>query len=182
MIICLSQCQQHCSGTAQVSRVVRFVRYLCQVVLIRARMKPICRIGCQPSPSSQQVFCAVLCVTVSARLVLGEVADCFEFAQYTEYSSAQLSWTNAYTQTEAYHTNVMHKNTHMHSRVHIWKLTHTFLAWKVADRMDLQVTSLSHLSQPDNVLSHWSHTSSSDNDIAKYYIPNPWTHVKTSLR
>lgn len=95
MIKCLSQCQQDCSGTEQVSRAVRFVRYLCQVVFIRAWMRPICRLGCQPSPSSQQVFCAVLCVTVSARLVLGEVADCFEFAQYTEYSSAQHSGTNA---------------------------------------------------------------------------------------
>lgn len=50
---------KRCSGTAQVSRAARFVRYLCQVVFIRARIRPICRLGCQPSPSSQQVFCAV---------------------------------------------------------------------------------------------------------------------------
>lgn len=50
---------------------------------LRARTRPICRLGCLPSPSSQQVFCAVLCVTVSARLVLGEVADCFGFTRHT---------------------------------------------------------------------------------------------------
>lgn len=81
MIKCLRQCQQRCSGTVQVSRALYFVRYLCRVVFIRARMRPICCLGCQPSPSSQQVLCTVLCVTVSAWLVLGEVADCFEFAQ-----------------------------------------------------------------------------------------------------
>ena len=54
---------------------------------LRARTRPICRLGCQPSPSSQQVFCAVLCVTVSARLVLGEVADCFGF--HPAHSSAK---------------------------------------------------------------------------------------------
>lgn len=98
MIKCLCQCQKHCNGTVRVSRVVRFVRYLCQVVFIRARMRPICCLGCQPSPSSQQVFCTVLCVTVSAWLVLGEVADCFEFAQYTEHHSAEQM---LFTHTEA---------------------------------------------------------------------------------
>lgn len=129
MIKCLSQCQQHCGGTAQVSRAVRFVRYLCQVVFIRARMRPICRLGCQPSPSSQQVFCAVLCVTVSARLVLGEVADCFEFAQYTEYSSAQ----HRSAQQMPVHTQKL--GTHMHSTCACMKaLTHAFHVRSVADR------------------------------------------------
>lgn len=87
MIKRLRQCQPRCSGTARSSGAARFVRCLCQVVFIRARMRPICCLGCQPSPSSQQVLCAVLCVTVSARLVLREVADCFEFSQC---SSTQL--------------------------------------------------------------------------------------------
>lgn len=88
MFTFLHQCQCCCSGMAEVSRVVRFVWYLCLVVFIRARMGPICCLGCQPSPSSQQVFCAVLCVTVSALLDLGDVADCFEFP--TVRSSTQL--------------------------------------------------------------------------------------------
>lgn len=56
---------------------------------LRARMGPICRLGCQPSPSSQQVFCAVLCVTVSARASFGrgwQIA--FEFETST-LSTAQ---------------------------------------------------------------------------------------------
>lgn len=124
MIKCLSQCQQHCTGTAQVSRVVRFVRYLCQVVFIRARMRPICRLGCQPSPSSQQVFCAVLCVTVSARLVLGEVADCFEFAQYTEYSTAQLN-KRLYTNRSLPHKCNAQGYTHALTCAYMKAYTHT---------------------------------------------------------
>ncbi len=77
-------------------------------------MRPICCLGCQPPPSSQQVLCAVLCVTVGARLVLREVADCFEFSQCI---AAQHS--SACTHT---HTRVKHKYAHMHLCVHVEKL------------------------------------------------------------
>lgn len=88
MITC--QSQRRCSRTLQVSGAVRFVRYLCLVVFIRARMRPICRLGCQPSPSSQQVFCAVLCAAVSAPLVreMGQIV--LNFPQSTARHSQRL--------------------------------------------------------------------------------------------
>ncbi len=174
MIKCLRQCQQHCGGTAWVSRAVRFVLYLCQVVFIRAKMRPICRLGCQPSPSSQQVFCAVLCVTVSARLVLGEVADCFEFSQYTEHSSAQLRWTNACTHTETCTSLRAYTHVFMCACEKALAHTHTHFPFLKGCWQDgnLQVVRLSHLSLPDNgSVTHWSHTSCTDYNIASYYIP-----------
>ena len=84
MIKCLRQCQRRCGRERHGSpeRSVLSDIYV-RLSSLRARTRPICRLGCQPSPSSQQVFCAVLCVTVSARLVLGEVADCFGFTRHT---------------------------------------------------------------------------------------------------
>lgn len=170
MIKCLRRCQQRCSGTAQVSRVGRFVRYLCQVVFIRTRMRPICCLGCKPSPSSQQVFCAVLCVTVSAWLGWGEIADCFEFSQYTGYSSAQLSWTNACAHTQKLNTHALCMWVSTCKRTKALRKLHLFLP----ERLLKGLQSLGHTFIPYftasqcSVTTHWSNISCADYNTERY--------------
>lgn len=138
------QCQQRCGGMAPISRVLRFVRYLCQVVFIRARMRPICRLGCPPPPSSRQVFCAVLCVTVGAWLLSGEVADCFRFSQNTEWSSAQLMWINTCARTCVNQVCMSRKLRHKYTHTHAWNFAAKILRSRLRLIFHFLITYILH--------------------------------------